>query len=491
MPLKKNQKINHKSFKSKVSSSLQDGDSESIALLSHMNAMNMQMRSMNRLMNSFMPDPFNMLAPFDGGFQQNALMERQNGPPMGGGLFGFPAMPPMQMMHGMPNMNRLLSADIGNNGGASFCSSSVITMSSGPDGRPQIYQATSSTKTGPGGIRETRRTVQDSVNGVKKMAIGHHIGERAHIIEKEQDTRSGQLEERQEFINLDEDEAEDFDREFTTKASSGRIGQHRAIAAPPTQTLTIEPLDDDDDDEVIETTANVAAAGRHPQQPPHQQRPSSSGSHQRRYVPALPTPPSQPSHQNSSSDIDTIVNVTTMPSSASETRPTPPPTLSSLSSSTSSHAKPSLSIGAASAATATTANNNSPYVSSATPRRSSAYRSSHISGASPRRPLRTPPSSPLATTPTMHNHSTASSPSVHPHPYNSSAARRSHHHHHHHHQQQHQHRSKHGKHSTGNAAAAAANANTTANAANNSAVANSNSSNNQTPNHREEYNNQN
>lgn len=174
-------------------------------------------------------------------------------------------------------------------------------MSSGPDGRPQIYQATSSTKTGPGGIRETRRTVQDSMNGVKKMAIGHHIGERAHIIEKEQDVRSGQLEERQEFINLDEDEAEDFDREFTTKASSGRVGGHRAIAGVPTQTLTIEPLDDDDDDEVVETTA---ASGR--QHNHHtQQRPSSSGTaHQRRYMPALPAPPpppqqqQQPSHQN-------------------------------------------------------------------------------------------------------------------------------------------------------------------------------------------------
>lgn len=176
-------------------------------------------------------------------------------------------------------------------------------MSSGPDGRPQIYQATSSTKTGPGGIRETRRTVQDSMNGVKKMAIGHHIGDRAHIIEKEQDVRSGQLEERQEFINLDEDEAEDFDREFTTKASSGRVGGHRAIAGVPTQTLTIEPLDDDDDDdEVVETTA---ATGR--QHNNHtQQRPSSSGSqHQRRYMPALPAPPpppqqqqQQPSHQN-------------------------------------------------------------------------------------------------------------------------------------------------------------------------------------------------
>lgn len=66
-----------------------------------MNAMNMQMRSMNRLMNSFMPDPFNMLTNFDGGFQQNALMERQHANNMGGGFFGFPAM---------PNMNRLLSA---------------------------------------------------------------------------------------------------------------------------------------------------------------------------------------------------------------------------------------------------------------------------------------------------------------------------------------------------------------------------------------------
>uniref|UniRef100_T1PL94 Myelodysplasia-myeloid leukemia factor 1-interacting protein n=1 Tax=Musca domestica TaxID=7370 RepID=T1PL94_MUSDO len=275
------------------------GDFDDDIFGNHMNAMNMQMRSMNRLMNSLMPDPFNMLTPFDPGFQQNALMERQNGPAMGG-LFGFPAMGPMMM----PNMNRLLSADIGNNG-ASFCSSSVITMSSGPDGRPQIYQATSSTKTGPGGIRETRRTVQDSVNGVKKMAIGHHIGERAHIIEKEQDIRSGQLEERQEFINLDEDEAEDFDREFTTKASGGRMGQ-RAIggvpgAAPHQQTLTIEPIDDDDDDEVIETTA-AAAHHSHPQHRPS----SSSGSHNRRYLPALPAPPPQHQQQHPSSHQNSV-----------------------------------------------------------------------------------------------------------------------------------------------------------------------------------------
>lgn len=131
---------------------------------------------------------------------------------MGGGLmpFGFPAM---------PNMNRLLSGE--GMEGPSFCSSSVITMSHGPDGRPQVYQATSSTKTGPGGIRETQKTVQDSRTGVKKMAIGHHIGERAHIIEREQNYHSGQHEERQDFINLEEDEAEDFDREFTQKSRQG------------------------------------------------------------------------------------------------------------------------------------------------------------------------------------------------------------------------------------------------------------------------------
>ncbi|KMY94111.1 myeloid leukemia factor isoform X5 [Drosophila simulans] len=233
-----------------------------------MNAMNMQMRSMNRLMNSFMPDPFMQVSPFDQGFQQNALMERPQMPAMPAmGLFGMPMM---------PNFNRLLNADIGANSGASFCQSTVMTMSSGPDGRPQIYQASTSTKTGPGGVRETRKTVQDSRTGVKKMAIGHHIGERAHIIEKEQDMRSGQLEERQEFINLEEEEAEQFDREFTSRASRGAVqsrhhgsGMQAIMPARPaaqTSTLTIEPVDDDDDDDdcVIQEQQPVrSSAGRH------------------------------------------------------------------------------------------------------------------------------------------------------------------------------------------------------------------------------------
>lgn len=149
-----------------------------------------------------------------GGFPQP--QHQQNG--FSGAMmpFGFPSM---------PNMNRLLSGDGMDGLGPSYCSSSVISMTQGPDGRPQVYQATSSTKTGPGGLRETQKTMQDSRSGVKKMAIGHHIGERGHIIEREQNLRSGQQEERQDFINLEEDEAEGFNREFVQKSRQAmRLG---------------------------------------------------------------------------------------------------------------------------------------------------------------------------------------------------------------------------------------------------------------------------
>jgi myeloid leukemia factor 1 len=78
----------------------------------------------------------------------------------------------------------------------------MTSMSYGPDGRPQVYQATSSSRSAPGGVRETKQTVSDSRSGTKKMAIGHHIGDRAHIIEKKQNMRTGQREENVELVNL-------------------------------------------------------------------------------------------------------------------------------------------------------------------------------------------------------------------------------------------------------------------------------------------------
>lgn len=90
--------------------------------------------------------------------------------PFGFGMFGMPAIAGNMalMPHrpgfstsgmGMPNMNRLLSS--ANNGtGVSYSSSSVYCMSSGGSGQPQIYKETSSTRVGPGGVRETRQTVE-------------------------------------------------------------------------------------------------------------------------------------------------------------------------------------------------------------------------------------------------------------------------------------------------------------------------------------------
>uniref|UniRef100_A0A182QWC8 Myeloid leukemia factor n=1 Tax=Anopheles farauti TaxID=69004 RepID=A0A182QWC8_9DIPT len=185
------------------------------------------MRQMSNMLNSLFSDPFGMMGGV-GGMESIAA-----GPAFGmrhNALMPFMAPPPM---------NRLLSIG-GPSDGPSFCSSSVISMTSGPNG-PQVYQATSSTRTGPGGIKETRKTVQDSRTGTKKMAIGHHIGDRAHIIEREQNMSTGVQEERQDFINLDDEEAEDFDREFQTKARTvmggmpGGVRRSQQLALPSTQ----------------------------------------------------------------------------------------------------------------------------------------------------------------------------------------------------------------------------------------------------------------
>ncbi|XP_045775095.1 myeloid leukemia factor isoform X3 [Maniola jurtina] len=184
------------------------------------------MRQMNNMMNSLFSDPFGMMgeSPLSimGARRGNALM---------------PYMPQM------PSLNRLF-ADVadGHGMGASSFSSSTVVMSSGPNGNPQIYSSSSSTKIGPNGVKETRKTLQDSRSGLKKMSIGHHIGERAHVIEREQNVYSGDAEERQEFINLEEEEAEEFDREFQERAGAHRNRSHRAaITAPRDSSLLALP----------------------------------------------------------------------------------------------------------------------------------------------------------------------------------------------------------------------------------------------------------
>ncbi|XP_074857648.1 myeloid leukemia factor 2 isoform X2 [Carettochelys insculpta] len=102
-----------------------------------------------------------------------------------------------------------------------FSSSTVISYSNLGDG-PKVYQETSETRSAPGGIRETRRTVRDSNSGLEQMSIGHHIRERAHIMQRSRNHRTGDQEERQEYINLDESDAAAFDDEWRRETSRFR-----------------------------------------------------------------------------------------------------------------------------------------------------------------------------------------------------------------------------------------------------------------------------
>uniref|UniRef100_A0A3B4UHC6 Myeloid leukemia factor 2 n=1 Tax=Seriola dumerili TaxID=41447 RepID=A0A3B4UHC6_SERDU len=132
-----------------------------------------------------------------------------------------------------------------------FSSSTVISYSSSDTGAPKVYQQTSETRRGPGGIRETRQSMRDSESGFERLAIGHHIGARAHIMERSRNRRTGDREERQDFINLDETEAAAFDEEWRREAGRyvppnargleyGRDrragGQQLALTAPPSST---------------------------------------------------------------------------------------------------------------------------------------------------------------------------------------------------------------------------------------------------------------
>ncbi|XP_053164048.1 myeloid leukemia factor 1 isoform X7 [Hemicordylus capensis] len=96
----------------------------------------------------------------------------------------------------------------------SFSSSSVMTYSKKGDEPPKVFQASAQTRMAPGGIKETRKALKDTESGLEKMAIGHHIQDRAHVIRKAKNNKTGDEELNQEFVNLDEAEAHTFDEEW-------------------------------------------------------------------------------------------------------------------------------------------------------------------------------------------------------------------------------------------------------------------------------------
>jgi len=107
-------------------------------------------------------------------------------------------------------------------GGYSHYSSSMMTYS--PDG--QVYQQTHSSRSAPGGVRETHSTVRDSRSGLQQMSIGHHIHDRGHVKQRSRNNYTGNQEEVEEFINIEDTEADRFNQEWRQRAQVNSLGGH-------------------------------------------------------------------------------------------------------------------------------------------------------------------------------------------------------------------------------------------------------------------------
>ncbi|KAG1681238.1 Myeloid leukemia factor 2 [Nymphon striatum] len=190
------------------------------------------MRRMDQMMNSMM-QPFGSMFPSMPGFP--ALTNNSNSlsvsPYTGFGDSLFPSVNHMfsniQNMANDPNCH-------------SYSSSSVMTYTMDGNGRPKVYQATSSTRSAPGGVKEIRNTMRNSETGQQQMSIGHHIEDKAHIVEKSRNVVTGQNDETEEFINIEEDQADEFNREWVSKTQYSR----------PRITAVENTTDDDDEKEV-------------------------------------------------------------------------------------------------------------------------------------------------------------------------------------------------------------------------------------------------
>nr|XP_012302811.1 myeloid leukemia factor 1 isoform X1 [Aotus nancymaae] len=135
-----------------------------------------------------------------------------------------------QMLSNMRNCVQQLERNFGqlsvDPNGHSFCSSSVMTYSKVGDEPPKVFQASTQTRRAPGGIKETRKAMRDSDSGLEKMAIGHHIRDRAHVIKKSKNKKTGDEEVNQEFINMNESDACAFDDEWQSEILKYKPGHN-------------------------------------------------------------------------------------------------------------------------------------------------------------------------------------------------------------------------------------------------------------------------
>lgn len=178
-----------------------------------------QRESMRQMMRSF-SEPFgrDLLSISDGRGRALNHMGRDDGEDSltHTGVNPFQAMD--RMMLNMRNSMQEVQRNFGHlsmdPNGHSFSSSSVMTYSKVGDEPAKVFQASTQTRRAPGGIKETRRALRDSDSGLEKMAVGHHLRDRAHVIKKSKNNKTGDEEVNQEFINMNESDAHAFDDEW-------------------------------------------------------------------------------------------------------------------------------------------------------------------------------------------------------------------------------------------------------------------------------------
>jgi len=143
---------------------------------------------------------------------------------MGGGLFGGFGGLMQHMEHAAHNAMNDPHSTV-------FTQSTMISFD-GEGGQPRVV---SNSTRKAGDVKEHRRQVQHGPE-IEELTVGHSIGDRSHVIEKKRD-KDGHVRKKQRFINLDQEEAEDFNEEFKTRAShnlssSGQMHASIGGAAP-------------------------------------------------------------------------------------------------------------------------------------------------------------------------------------------------------------------------------------------------------------------
>lgn len=180
----------------------------------------------DRLMRNMMQSMgMGMGMPFGAGIFDDAMMSANPGQHHSrmdpfSSMMPHGLMNPMMMMDPFQSMQRAMSVATNEsaNNGFSYCSSSVTTYTTDEQGRPQVYQQSNEVKQGPNGLKETKAAVRDSRTGRQEIAIGHHLHEKARIKKKSKNAYTGEEEQVEDLVNLDETEADTFEQNWQQQA---------------------------------------------------------------------------------------------------------------------------------------------------------------------------------------------------------------------------------------------------------------------------------